>query len=411
MRDVLPIDSFLPQIVADLRRSRALVVTAQPGAGKTTRVPPALLDDGPLILLQPRRVAARAIARRIADERGWTIGREIGWQIRFERRFTDATRLLVATEGVLSARLQRDPLLSAFRTIVIDEFHERSVHADVAIALAKQAWLARDDLRIVVMSATLDAAAVSSFLGGCPIVDVPGRLFPLDIRYRPARQPPRPRSVHALEASTGDVLCFLPGAGEIRRAIGELQTRVNPDLVEIVPLHGSLDAAEQDLALHPSTSRRRIVVATNIAETSVTVPRVTAVVDSGLHKVARYDAARGIDSLDVERIPADAADQRAGRAGRLSPGVVWRLWDARDRLRPHREPEIHRVDLCGTAARRDRLGRRSAHVRLVRASARRSAGRGAQPAGAAWRDRCRQAHRHRRAAFIDCRFTRGWRGC
>jgi len=146
VREALPIDPFIEQIVADVGRARALVVVAQPGAGKTTRVPPALLDPGPLILLQPRRVAARAIARRIADERGWTIGREIGWQIRFERRFTDATRLLVATEGVLTARLQRDPLLSGFRTIVIDEFHERTVYADVALALAKQAWRARDTL-------------------------------------------------------------------------------------------------------------------------------------------------------------------------------------------------------------------------------------------------------------------------
>src|SRR6185436_10362483 len=172
--DALPIDPYLPEIVAAVRARRAVVLAAAPGAGKTTRVPPALLDPGPLILLQPRRVAARAIARRIADERGWTIGREIGWQIRFERRFTDATRLLVATEGVLTARLQRDPLLSGFRTIVIDEFHERSVYADVALALAKQAWRARDDLRIVVMSATIDAAPVAVFLSGCPIIDVPG---------------------------------------------------------------------------------------------------------------------------------------------------------------------------------------------------------------------------------------------
>jgi ATP-dependent helicase HrpB len=291
-------------------------------------------------------VATRAIAHRIANERGWTIGREIGWQMRFERRFSSATRLLVATEGVLSARLQHDPLLSDFQTIVIDEFHERSVHADLAIALAKQAWLARDDLRLVIMSATLDAAAVSSFLDGCPIVDVPGRLFPLDIQYRSADSPAT-AVVDAFAASPGDVLCFLPGADEIRRAIGELRTRLNSNLVEVVPLHGSLDAAEQDLALRPTTSRRRIVVATNIAETSVTVPRVSVVVDSGLHKIARYDAARGIDSLDIERIPADAADQRAGRAGRLSSGIVVRLWDQRDRLRPHREPEIHRVDLCG----------------------------------------------------------------
>jgi ATP-dependent helicase HrpB len=344
---ILPIDSYVDGIVDHVRRSRAVVVTAQPGAGKTTRVPPALIDDGPVILLQPRRVAARAVATRIAAERGWTIGREVGWQIRFERRFTANTQLLVVTEGVLTARLQRDPLLSRFRTIVLDEFHERSVHADVGIALAKQAWRARSELRIVVMSATIDAAPVASFLDGCPIVDVPGRMFPIEIRYAP-QESVASAAVHALDGSPGDVLCFLPGASEIRRAIGDLETRVGRESVEIVPFHGSLDASAQDAALHPSSPRRRIVVATNVAETSVTVPRITAVVDSGWHKVARYDAERGIDSLDLERITADSADQRAGRAGRLAPGIVWRLWEPRDRLRPHREAEIHRVDLSAT---------------------------------------------------------------
>src|SRR5262249_30710600 len=162
----LPIDAHLDRIVAEVRRARAVIVTAAPGAGKTTRVPPALAGDGPVILLQPRRVAARAIASRIAGECGWTIGGEVGWQIRFDRRFSADTRLLVVTEGVLTARLQRDPLLSDFRTIVLDEFHERSIHADLAIALARQAWRARDDLRIVVMSATLDTSAVAAFLGG-----------------------------------------------------------------------------------------------------------------------------------------------------------------------------------------------------------------------------------------------------
>src|SRR6266849_2104709 len=179
----LPIDPHVGRIIDSARRSRAVVVTAQPGAGKTTRVPPALVDDGPVILLQPRRVAARAIAQRIADERNWTIGGAVGWQIRFERRFGPHTKLLVATEGVLTARLQQDPLLSQFRTIVLDEFHERSVYADLAIALAKQAWRARDDLRIVVMSATLDAAAVAAFLDVCPVVEVPGRLHPVSIAY------------------------------------------------------------------------------------------------------------------------------------------------------------------------------------------------------------------------------------
>jgi len=329
-----------------VRRSRAVVVTAAPGAGKTTRVPPALVDDGPIILLQPRRVAARAIASRIASERaarGWTLGREVGWQIRFERNFSAATKLLVVTEGVLTARLQSDPLLSEFRTIVLDEFHERSIHADLAITLARQAWRARDDLRIVVMSATLDSGAVSGFLDGCPVVDVPGRLHPVEIAYAPG-QAVAEAAADVLGATDGDVLCFLPGAPEIRRTIGDLQSRLSGGGVEILPLHGSLESDEQDAALRPS-SRRRIIVATNIAETSLTVPGVTAVVDSGLHKVSRYDADRGIDSLETERITADAADQRAGRAGRTAPGVVRRLWDSRDRLRPHREPEIHRVDL------------------------------------------------------------------
>jgi len=309
-------------------------------------VPPALVADGPVILLQPRRVAARAIAARIAEERGWTLGREVGWQIRQDRRFTADTRLLVVTEGILTARLQRDPLLDEFRTIVIDEFHERSVHADLAIALAKQAWRARPDLRIVVMSATLDAASVSAFLDGCPVVDVPGRLHALDITYAPGQSVPD-AAIDLLAATRGQVLCFLPGAAEIARAIDDLArlTARAPDAdIDVVPLHGSLDAADQDRAIHPS-ARRRVIVATNIAETSLTVPGVTGVVDSGLQKVARYDAARAIDTLVTERITADAADQRAGRAGRLAPGVVRRLWDARDRLRPHREPEIHRVDL------------------------------------------------------------------
>jgi len=341
----LPIDPFVGEIVEHVRRSRAAVVSAQPGAGKTTRIPPALIDDGPLILLQPRRVAARAIAQRIAFERGWTIGEEIGWQIRLERRFGPRTRLLVATEGVLTARLQQDPLLSDFTTIVLDEFHERSIHADLAIALAKQAWRARSDLRLVVMSATLDTAAVSRFLDGCPVVDVPGRLHPLDVSYMPGA--PVAEAVESVSTGTpGDVLCFLPGAFEIRRTIDELQARGIGRDADVVPLYGALDAAEQDRALRrPDSGRRRVIVATNVAETSITVPGVTGVVDSGLHKVARYDADRAIDSLETERITADAADQRAGRAGRTAPGVVRRLWDARDRLRPHREPEIHRVDL------------------------------------------------------------------
>jgi ATP-dependent helicase HrpB len=341
----LPIDPFILRIREALTTARAVVVTAQPGAGKTTRVPPALTDDGPVILLQPRRVAARAIAARIADERGWTIGREIGWQVRFERRFGPATRLLVATEGILTSRLQHDPLLSDFRTIVLDEFHERSIHADLAIALARQAWRARSDLRLVVMSATLEVGAVSRFLDQCPVVAAPGRVHPIDIDYAPGESVSG-AAVDLLERTAGDILCFLPGAFEIRRTMSELEDRLGHREVDILPLYGSLDAADQDKAIHGAAhGRRRVVVATNVAETSVTVPGVTAVVDSGLHKIARYDAERAIDSLVTERVTQDSADQRAGRAGRVAPGVVRRLWDARDRLRPHREPDIHRVDL------------------------------------------------------------------
>jgi ATP-dependent helicase HrpB len=304
-------------------------------------VPPALAVDGPVIVLQPRRVAARSLAARIAVERGWTIGREVGWHVRFERQFGPATTVLFATEGILTTRLQQDPLLAGFRTIILDEFHERSVHADLGIALAKQAWLARTDLRLVIMSATLDAARVSAYLDHCPILEVPGTSHPLDVRYAPDLA--LPEAVNAcLRERAGQVLCFLPGAGEIARARRELSADA-----EIVELHGSLDAAAQDAAMAPG-SRRRVILATNIAETSLTVPGVAAVVDTGLHKVARYDPDRAVDSLETERISQDAADQRAGRAARLGPGVAIRLWHRADRLRAHREPEIQRVDLSGT---------------------------------------------------------------
>jgi ATP-dependent helicase HrpB len=341
----LPIDEFLPRIVDLVRTRRAVVLTAAPGAGKTTRVPPALVADGPVILLEPRRVAARTIARRIAEERGWTIGVEIGWHVRFDRQYSDRTELLVATEGVLTARLQQDPLASAFRTIVLDEFHERSIHADLGLALARQAWLARSDLRLVVMSATMDVGHVAAFLADCPIVEVPGRVHPLEISNRPGVDADR-AVADAWPQSAGSLLCFLPGAPEIRRTAERLAPRF-ASRTPILPLHGSLSSDAQDAAIQPAAGRR-IILATNVAETSLTVPGVTCVVDSGLHKVARYDPARAIDSLDIERISIDSADQRAGRAGRTAPGTVVRLWDARDRLRQHREPDIARVDLAST---------------------------------------------------------------
>jgi ATP-dependent helicase HrpB len=344
IRTALPIDAHVPAIVAAVRERRAAVVVAPPGAGKTTRVPPALAADGPVIVLQPRRVAARSLARRIASEQGATLGDEVGWQVRFERRFTSRTRVLVATEGVLTARLQSDPLLSGFATVVLDEFHERSLHADLALALVRQAVRARGDLHVVVMSATLEAWAVADFLGGCPVFELPGRPHRVEVGYAPGVEPAA-AAREAFSRGQGHVLCFLPGAAEIRRAAAVLAS-LEAQGACVLPLHGGLSAEEQDAAVAPS-ARRKLILATNIAETSLTVEGVRDVVDSGLHKVARYDAARGVDRLETERIPQDSAEQRTGRAGRSGPGRCLRLWDARDRLRAHREPEIARVDLAG----------------------------------------------------------------
>jgi ATP-dependent helicase HrpB len=347
LRQPLPIDGALEDVRAAIHRSRAVVIVADPGAGKTTRVPPALIDKGAAILLQPRRAAARAIAQRIAWEQRWTVGREVGWHIRFERNFTDSTRLLVATEGILTARLQDDPLLSQFATVILDEFHERSVHADLAIALSRQAMHARDDLRLVVMSATIDAERVAAYLGDCPIVQVPGRLHPVKVAYCPGAPMVEVVS-RALADSPGNLLVFQPGAAEIRRAVEHLRAAL-PRHIDVLPLHGTLPADEQQLALSDPGRARRVTVSTNVAETSVTVPGVTAVVDSGLEKVARYDADRGIDSLTTERISQAAAEQRAGRAGRVAPGNVYRLWEPADRLKAYREPEVQRVDLTAIA--------------------------------------------------------------
>lgn len=340
----LPIDAHLERLRDALTAHRAAVLVAAPGAGKTTRVPPALADDGPVLVLQPRRAAARALARRVADEQGWTLGREVGWHVRFERRFSTETRVLFATEGILTARLQQDPLLTGVTTIVLDEFHERSIHADLGLALARQAWLARDDLRVLVMSATIDAAPIARFLGDCPVVEVAGTPHPLVIRHAP--ETPLSAVVdQLLQETPGNVLCFLPGVREIDEAARLVFDPARRHRAVVLPLHGTLPAEAQDAVLQEGGSRR-IVLATNLAETSVTVPGVRAVVDAGLQKVARYDAARGIDRLELERITRDAADQRSGRAARLGPGVAVRLWHERDVLRPFREPDIRRIDLA-----------------------------------------------------------------
>src|SRR3954451_5251806 len=337
----LPIDAHVAEIAAHVRAHRSAVIVAPPGSGKTTRLPPALAELGRTILLQPRRVAARALTRRIAAERGWSVGEEIGWQIRFERRFSARARLLVANDGILTARLQSAPLLSDFDVIVLDEFHERSIHADLALALAKQAMLARGDLAVVVMSATIAAEEVATFLGGARVFDVGARRFPIDVRYRPNASVAE--AVRAqLGESRGDILCFLPGVREIEAARAQL---AGVDAL-VLPLHGSLEVDAQERALAP-LQRRKVILATNVAETSLTVDGVTEVIDSGKHKVMRFDPETAVDHLVVERISLDSAEQRAGRAGRTAPGRCTRLWDERDILRAHREPEVRRVDLAG----------------------------------------------------------------
>jgi ATP-dependent helicase HrpB len=342
----LPIDARLPEIVEMVRRHGSAIVVAPPGAGKTTRVPPALLDDGPVLVLQPRRVAARSIARRIASERGWSPGDEVGWQVRFERRFSKSTRLLIATEGILTARFQSDPLLSEFRTVVLDEFHERTIHADLGLALSREARRASGDLRIVVMSATLDAGPVADYLGGSPVVEVDARPHPVAIEHRPGAGAVD-AVLDVLSRPGGHVLVFLPGAPEIRRAEEELQSRLpRRNDVRILSLHGRLDAGAQDAALAPFDGRK-VVLATNLAETSLTIEGITDVIDTGLHRLPRRDPATGLDRLRTERIARDSAAQRTGRAGRTGPGRCVRLWDPRDELRDRREPEIRRVDLSG----------------------------------------------------------------
>jgi len=357
----LPIDAHLPEITARLRESRAAVIVAEPGAGKTTRVPPAILaanllspQHPKLVMLQPRRVAARAAASRIADERGWRVGDDhVGYHVRFDRKLTPRTKLRVLTEGILTRQLVDDPFLEGVGGVILDEFHERSLNTDIAIALLREVrQTVRQDLMLVVMSATLHAEPVSEFLGNCPIVRVPGRTFPVTITYGKSVISDIPEGTagaiiaRARETASGDTLVFLPGVDEIRRTARAIESL---DDFAILPLHGSLSSDEQFAALKPSR-KRKIVLATNIAETSLTIDGVTHVIDTGLARVAGFDAERGLDRLDLKRISRASADQRAGRAGRTAPGTCLRLWSEKEHhaLADFELPEIKRVDLAGT---------------------------------------------------------------
>jgi ATP-dependent helicase HrpB len=353
-RPALPVDSILPEIIDSLRRCPNLVIEAPPGAGKTTRVPPALLEivSGEVVVLEPRRIAARMAARRVAWEAGEQVGQTVGYQVRFEEAVGPRTRLRFVTEGVLTRRLLSDPGLKGVAAVVLDEFHERHLESDLALALLKRLQQTRPDLRIVVMSATLDAAPVAHYLQDCPVLRSEGRQFDLSISHLPYS--PKPLETQLTEAlelviaeePSGDVLAFLPGAAEIRRAMRESQAVARRAGLLVLPLHGDLTPAEQDRAVAPA-SQRKVILATNVAESSVTVEGVTAVIDSGLARIATYSQWTGLPTLHLGRVSKASAKQRAGRAGRTGPGRVLRLYTMEDYLRrpEHDEPEIARSEL------------------------------------------------------------------
>ncbi len=355
-----PIDRVIPEFLDALRSSQAVVLTAPAGAGKTTGIPPAILESGicrggQIVLLQPRRMAARAAAARMAYNLGQPVGRTVGYKIRFDEKTSHDTRILVVTEGILTRRFLSDPLLEGTACVILDEFHERSLHVDLALAFCRELVAVRDDLRLVVMSATLQTEPIVRFLGNCPLVSGEDRPFDVEIEYdkladrRLLQEKTAAASRRVLrENRQGDILVFLPGAAEIERTREDLTSKPLPDDAQVLTLYGALSAKEQDRVLRPG-SERRVVLSTNIAETSLTVPGVTAVIDSGLCKQLRHDPASGLDRLETIRISKQSAAQRAGRAGRTEPGRVLRLWTLPEQraLAAADQPEIARLDLAG----------------------------------------------------------------
>ncbi len=362
--DRLPIEEAIPALRERLISGRAALLTAQPGAGKTTRVPLALLEEPwltgqKLIMLEPRRLAARAAAAYMAASLRQPIGRTVGYRIRHDTKVGPDTRIEVVTEGILTRLLQQDPSLAGYGLVIFDEFHERSLQADLGLALARESQrLFRPDLRLLVMSATLDCAAVTRLLPDATTISCEGRLFPVTTHYldRPIDgnlEPAVVRSIcQALAREDGSLLVFLPGMAEIRRVERQLhESALGPDLL-IAPLHGELPQDEQEQAIFPAPAgRRKIVLATSIAETSLTIEGIRVVIDAGLMRVPRFDVRSGLTRLDTIRVTQDAADQRRGRAGRLEPGTCYRLWTSAEQqaLLPRRPPEILEADLAPLA--------------------------------------------------------------
>ena len=356
----LPIDDALPRLTAALAANNAAVLVAPPGAGKTTRVPLVLLDEAwaknkKILVLEPRRLAARAAAARMASTLGEQVGDTVGLRVRFGSKTSKRTRIEVITEGIFTRLMLDDPSLAGVAAVLFDEFHERSLDADLGLALARDVQLGlREELKILVMSATLDGARVAALLGKAPVVESEGRAFAVETRYLGRDQhAPIERQVmdavqRALRADTGSLLVFLPGAAEIRRAETQLKERIDDKNVDIVTLYGALDAREQDRAISPAPAgQRKVVLATSIAETSLTIEGVRVVIDSGLSRVPRYEPDVGLTRLETVRVSRAAADQRRGRAGRTEPGVCYRLWDEPQTgsLEPYTRPEILSADL------------------------------------------------------------------
>lgn len=362
MKTALPIDDALPDLIEALRRSGRAVLQAPPGAGKTTRVPLAInaagLTKGRIIMLEPRRLAARAAAARLAEHYGETPGATVGYRIRGDSKVSKATKIEVVTEGILTRMIQSDPELAGVGAVIFDEFHERSLNADLGLALCLEiAGALRDDLILLAMSATLDAGPVAELMQA-PIVTSEGRSFAVDSRWLPAPLPKRARFddamtdliLTALAETTGGVLAFLPGEGEIRRVEGQLKKRV-PAGVRLRPLFGAMELAAQRAAIRPETDGRKLVLATSIAETSLTIEDIRVVVDGGKARRARFDPGAGMSRLVTERVTRAEATQRAGRAGRVAPGTAYKLWTKGEEgaLSPYPPAEIEAADLADLA--------------------------------------------------------------
>lgn len=370
---MLPIHAVLEPLKAALASGPVAVLAAPPGAGKTTVVPLALLDQpwldgGRILLLEPRRLAARAAADRMAKSLGEQAGDTVGYRTRLQSRIGPKTRIEVITEGVFTRMILDDPALEGVGAVLFDEFHERSLDADLGLALARESQtLLRDDLRLLVMSATLDTTGVARLLDGAPIIEAEGRMYPVESRYLGRNAAERfedamARAIRqALSDETGSILAFLPGQGEIHRTVRSLGDRLPAD-VDLAPLFGAMDKGEQDRAIESAApGRRKVVLATSIAETSLTIEGVRVVIDGGLSRVPRFEPSSGLTRLATVRVSRSSAEQRRGRAGRVEPGVCYRLWDEEQTrgLVPHQNPEIREADLTSFALDLARWGARS----------------------------------------------------